>query len=56
LPIHTESFPPNWELLTARASNETPKDRQRNRRVAVMILSTDVDKATVIPIAKDIKD
>lgn len=82
LPIHTENFPSNWELSTARASsvirlfiengvetnrltaigygenrpietNETPEGRQRNRRVAVMILSTDADKVTEIPIAKD---
>jgi chemotaxis protein MotB len=82
LPIHTESFPSNWELSTARASsvirlfvengvethrlaaigygenrpietNETPEGRQRNRRVAVMILSTDAEKVTEIPIAKD---
>ncbi len=82
LPIHTESFPSNWELSTARASsvirlfvengveanrltaigysenrpietNETPEGRKRNRRVAVMILSTDPDKVTEIPIAKD---
>lgn len=82
LPIHTESFPSNWELSTARASsvirlfvengveanrltaigygenrpietNETPEGRKRNRRVAVMILSTDPDKVTEIPIAKN---
>lgn len=84
LPIHTENFPSNWELSTARASsvirlfvengveagrltavgygenrpietNETPEGRKRNRRVAVMILATDPDKVTEIPIAKDWK-
>lgn len=82
LPIHTESFPSNWELSTARASsvvrlfvengveanrltakgysenrpietNETPEGRKRNRRVAVLILSTDPDRVTEIPIAKE---
>ena len=82
LPIHTESFPSNWELSTARASsvirlfvengveanrltaigygenrpietNETTEGRKRNRRVAIMILSTDPDKVTEISIAKD---
>lgn len=82
LPIHTESFPSNWELSTARASsvvrlfvengveanrltaigysenrpietNETPEGRKRNRRVAVLILSTDSDKVTEILIAKE---
>ncbi|MEK6596020.1 MAG: flagellar motor protein MotD [Pseudomonadota bacterium] len=80
LPIHTESFPSNWELSTARASsvirlfvengvephrltaigygenrpietNETPEGRKRNRRVTIMILSTDPDRVTEIPIA-----
>lgn len=81
LPIHTESFPSNWELSTARASsvirlfiengveahrltavgygenrsletNETPEGRKRNRRVTVMILSTNPDKITEIPIVE----
>ena len=34
-------------------TNETPEGRKRNRRVAVMILSTDPDKVTEIPIAKN---
>jgi len=36
-------------------TNETPEGRKRNRRVTVMILSTDPDKVTEIPIAKDTK-
>lgn len=35
-------------------TNETPEGRKRNRRVAVMILSTDPDKVTEIPIAKTV--
>ncbi len=34
-------------------TNETPEGRKRNRRVAVMILSTDPDKVTEIPIVKN---
>jgi chemotaxis protein MotB len=81
LPIHTESFPSNWELSAARASsvirlfvengveahrltaigygenrpletNETPEGRKRNRRVTIMILSTNPDKVTEIPIVE----
>lgn len=81
LPIHTENFPSNWELSSARASsvirlfiengveahrltalgygenrpietNETPEGRKRNRRVTVMILSTNPDKVTEIPIVE----
>lgn len=81
LPIHTESFPSNWELSAARASsvirlfvengveahrltaigygenrpletNKTPEGRKRNRRVTIMILSTNPDKVTEIPIVE----
>lgn len=70
LPIHTERYPSNWELSTARAvnvlryllqrfdipaerlaaagygeyrpraPNETPKLRQKNRRVEIILLNT----------------
>ncbi|MCE7915819.1 MAG: flagellar motor protein MotD [Nitrosomonas sp. PRO4] len=33
--------------------NDTPEGRKRNRRVAVMILSTDADKVTELPIAEE---
>ena len=33
-------------------TNETPEGRKRNRRVTVMILSTDPDKVTEIPIVE----
>ncbi|PXW91358.1 chemotaxis protein MotB [Nitrosomonas sp. Nm84] len=37
-------------------TNETPEGRKRNRRVAVMILATDPDKVTEIPIGRDTKN